>query len=57
MFPATERKRLERCYSVYLLPYLSFVFRLSSPLSFRSLALCFFLFCYGRDGAGGSSRC
>ena len=33
----------KRCYSVYLLPCLSSVFRLSSLLSFRSLALCFFL--------------
>ena len=47
----------ERCYSVYLLPCLSSVFRLSFLLSFRSLALCFFLFCSGCGGASGSSRC
>jgi hypothetical protein len=44
VFPATERKRPKRCYNVYLLPCLSFVFRLSSLLSFHSLALCFFCF-------------
>ena len=57
VFPAMERKRPERCYSVYLLPYLSSVFWLPSLLSFLSLALCLFLFCSGCSGAGGSSRC
>jgi len=44
VFPMMERKRPKRCYWVYLFPCLSSIFRLSSLLSFRSLALYFLCF-------------
>jgi hypothetical protein len=47
VFPATERKRLERFYSAYLLLYLSSVFRLSFLFcaSFLLLSIFFFWLC------------
>ena len=62
VFPATERKRLERCYSAYLLLYLSSVFRLSFLLCASFLLLSIF-FCFlvvpvllVTHSAGGSGK-
>jgi hypothetical protein len=64
VFPATERNRLERCYSAYLLLYLSSIFRLSFLFcaSFLLLSI-FFLFCFlampvllVTHSAGGSGK-
>jgi len=57
VFPATERKRLERCYSAYLLLYLSSVFRLSFLLCASFLLLSVFFLFSGCASTTGNSQC